>query len=803
MNAPMTKAEMMAAGDMQALTGVLRIEFVTNRDNIPAALKAIKGWLVWKATPGNAGKFNKVPYYPGTRSLRKGQQGAPDDLVQLGTFDEAMATFDEDARYAGIGFAMLDRFGLVALDVDRCVESGVVREDVSGLTEETYCEISPSGTGIRAFWVGSATGGKNPANGFELYPDKQFVTVTGQQVCNSYSVLGEVLPTLDQTLRETLEGLCRSPLQGSVSPQGDRLKEAAERDPVLQRIIELGLYERDMGHGRHSIECPFEDEHSDEGRAGGDGDTVYFQPNAGGYSTGQIHCMHTHGNDQNKYLCALGIDLFADAPGGDELPPLPDDLPPVPELDLALLPEAIRPWIADISERMQIAPDIPAIGVITALSAAIGRRVQIMPKAHDDWTVVPNLWGMVVAPPGYMKSPALSSVMAPMHKLEQEANHEHDAAMAAWAMEDGRVQMINTATKAAVAAKLKKDPSGEVGGLQPQPEQPIPRRYVVNNFSLEALGEVLIGNPDGVLAYNDELYGLLKMIDQPGREELHSFMLSAWNGDGSFTFDRIKRGCRYLKYVCVSVLGGIQPGRLEEYIRGAARGGSGDSGFVQRFQLLTWPDQRESWKQVDREPDRAAQQAAYLVFERMVGQSPFCIFETNGSPDVRRFDDGAQIVFNEWMESNELLVRGETLPPVMRSHLSKYRSLVPSLALIFAVADGVEGAIPVQYVRQAVGWAEYLRPHAERAFSCATRPDTRHARALLAKIKSGAVVDNFKPFDVYWKGWSLLDNSSSVAMATTVLCDFGYLLEVKTSASPAGGRPSVTYRINPNVMQGR
>lgn len=96
--------------------------------------------------------------------------------------------------------------------------------------------------------------------------------------------------------------------------------------------------------------------------------------------------------------------------------PIPDDLPPVPAFDLGLLPASLRPWIADIAERMQISPDLPAIGAITALSAAIGRRVQIMPKAHDDWTVIPNLWGVVVAPPGYMKSPALSEVMKPLHR---------------------------------------------------------------------------------------------------------------------------------------------------------------------------------------------------------------------------------------------------------------------------------------------------------------------------------------------------------------------------------------------------
>jgi hypothetical protein len=454
---------------------------------------------------------------------------------------------------------------------------------------------------------------------------------------------------------------------------------------------------------------------------------------------------------------------------------------------------------------MQITPDIPAIGAVTALSAVIGRRVQIMPKVRDEgWIVIPNLWGMVVAPPGYMKSPALSAVMGPLHKLERDANREHESALALYEMNKERVALANSAAKSVALVKLKKDPTADMGQLLSDPELPIATRYVVNNFSLEALGEVLKGNPDGVLAFNDELYGLLKMADKPGNEELHAFLLQAWNGDGSFTFDRIGRGVRYIDYVCVAVLGGIQPGRLIDYVTDATHGGAGDSGFVQRFQLLTWPDLPETWTLIDRAPNKAAQEAAHSVFERAAGVGFFSL-DDNGDelvsdgPDVRHFDVAAQAAFFEWMERNERLVRGDTLPDVMRSHLSKYKSLVPSLALIFAVADNVRGDVPLRYVQQAIGWAEYLRPHAARAFASATRPDTRHARALLAKIRSGDVIDDFKPADVYWKGWSQLDRMG-VEKATELLADLGYLLKRERRAEgKQGGRPSTSYRINPKA----
>lgn len=478
--------------------------------------------------------------------------------------------------------------------------------------------------------------------------------------------------------------------------------------------------------------------------------------------------------------------------------PLPK-LPPVPTFDLALLPEAIRPWIADVAERLQVPPDMPAVAAVVALSATIGLGVQIRPKALDPWTVVPNLWGMVVAPPGWKKSPAIAEAMAPLHKLERDANHEHSTAMAAWQMEVDQTALMNSAIKSKGLQALKKDPEAKAPDLIPEPVEPVAKRYVVNNFTLEALGEVMISNPNGVLAFADELYGLLKMADKPGNEELHSFLLTAWNGNGGFTFDRIGRGQRFVEFCCIAVLGGIQPGRLDEYLTSGGAGGAVDSGFLNRFQLMTWPDLDADYRYTDRTPNYTAKAAYQGVFDRLAGATLFPDLSgttsASSGQDVRQFDGEAQAVYREWLEALERLCRSDTLPPVMTSHLSKYASLVPSLALIFAVADHVGGAIPVQYLHQAIAWAAYLRGHAERVFASSTNPGATHARALLAKIRTGAIADGFSARDVYRNQWSLLDREG-VEAAVEMLCDLDHLRRVEIVPA-AGGRPSAVFNINP------
>ncbi len=177
-----------AAGDQAALTAALRADLLRNQANIPEALKQHKAWLVWQTGAVNRerGKFGKVPFYPRSRQRRYGQQGSAEDRDALGTFDEALALLKADTSFSGLGLAMLPESRLVALDADHCVASDgsnpVVAPLVTDLLGNTYAELSPSGSGVRAFWVGEAADGKNHDDGLELFHGKGFVTVTGNRL---------------------------------------------------------------------------------------------------------------------------------------------------------------------------------------------------------------------------------------------------------------------------------------------------------------------------------------------------------------------------------------------------------------------------------------------------------------------------------------------------------------------------------------------------------------------------------------------------------------------------------------------
>lgn len=266
------------------------------------------------------------------------------------------------------------------------------------------------------------------------------------------------------------------------------------------------------------------------------------------------------------------------------------------------------------------------------------------------------------------------------------------------------------------------------------------------------------------------------------------------------------RGTVHIPRVCLAMIGGIQPGRIQEYVRGAVAGGSADDGLLQRFGLTVWPDVTGEFVHVDQWPDTPAKQTAWAVFERLAELQP----ASDTEPVIWRFDDAAQALFVEWLVPFEIEIRGDELHPAMVSHLSKYRKLIPALALVFALIDTPDsgGLIGERELIRALSFGEHLRPHANRLYAAAVMPETTDAVTLLSKIKGGKLVDrdgvildSFTPRDVALKHWAGLDTPDAARKAADVLASYDWLrLDVVKSADAKGrGRPSDRYSINPRA----
>jgi primase-polymerase (primpol)-like protein len=144
---------------------------------IPKALQDLKRWIPWKAVAKNDGKVDKVPY-----DYRTGRRCDAHDPRVWSSFEEICTAY-ASGGWDGIGIMPGD--GVLGVDLDKCRdhETGAIEVWAQEVIEQiaSYTEVSPSGTGIRAFVRGVAPGLRKKGDKVEMYNGTggNFLTVTG------------------------------------------------------------------------------------------------------------------------------------------------------------------------------------------------------------------------------------------------------------------------------------------------------------------------------------------------------------------------------------------------------------------------------------------------------------------------------------------------------------------------------------------------------------------------------------------------------------------------------------------------
>lgn len=157
---------------------------------IPDELRDRDQWVAWryewKPDRGDAGEWDKPPI-----NVETGGYARSTDPSTWADFTTALAAYQANG-YDGLGFVVTDEDPIIGIDLDDCrdAETGAIdawaREAVEHL--DTFAEVSPSGTGLRGFGIGSVPDGGNrgdipDAEGHvELYDTGRYLTVTGQHL---------------------------------------------------------------------------------------------------------------------------------------------------------------------------------------------------------------------------------------------------------------------------------------------------------------------------------------------------------------------------------------------------------------------------------------------------------------------------------------------------------------------------------------------------------------------------------------------------------------------------------------------
>jgi hypothetical protein len=514
---------------------------------------------------------------------------------------------------------------------------------------------------------------------------------------------------------------------------------------------------------------------------------------------------------------------------------LPDPLPitsnfaPVMPFSADLLPTVLQEFVYDEADRMPAPVSFVAVSVLVALGSVIGASCGIKPKQKDDWLIVPNLWGGIVAPPTSKKSPAIDSGMRPLNFLINKARESYESDSKNYEKEkmlyESKVDGLEADLKSASKTSSKNKPGETRENLAAlickekdnKPNPPSLRRYKTNDCTVPKLGELECANPNGILVLRDELIGLLAGLDKEGKEEDRAFYLEGFNGTGSYDTDRIMRGSLFIKNHCLSVFGGIQPDKLIAYLE-QAYSGLGNDGLLQRFQMLVYPDPIE-WQYRDRYPNREAANVVFDIFQKL-SETNFLEFGANSIDKYNtrpyfRFSLDAQAFYVDWTHKLNTQKIPNEENTVIQQHLGKYERLLPALALIFHLIDCAsigqanDFGVSLEAIKRAALWCEYLETHARRVYGLidgmGMRPALTLSKKIEALIKRTAQTDEnwardgFTLRDVRRKQWQHLKDDIAIEKALTVLTDNYWIVPNDTQISKIGGRPTTRYFISQKI----
>ena len=496
----------------------------------------------------------------------------------------------------------------------------------------------------------------------------------------------------------------------------------------------------------------------------------------------------------------------------DEPVPLPDRRRVEP-LTSDMLPPIIAEWAKDVSVRSSCPFEYTAVGGIMALSTALGKSVAVLPKRQDTWHEYGNLWGICVGSPSVMKSHPVKEMLKPVESIQASKGEIISKDVEKWQKESAIITLkngiIEADNKKTLKSAIENDEDYDSVELKEPieiPARPVEPLYLAKNITPEKLETELKANPRGITVYRDELRSLFSTFTKTGHEESRGLYLSGWSGKEALDTRRISRDKVVLPSYALGVIGTIQPGPLGEFV--SESGTKGDDGFIQRFGLMVWPDESSAFKSVDLAPNLMARRAYVDCVKRLadVNQGGQKIgYEVEGVTGAAiRFSEEAAALFDEWTCKHMNRIRLENECEGLESHLTKYKKLVPSLALLYHVsslgcADSTADIEP-HSVEQAIKLANILESHARKVYSDEVSPEIKAAKALLSLAKEVSKEKAvWRPRDIYRRQRSGLKTAAEVEQAAKMLIEYGHLLSPEQFKELKKGQYSFNLMYHPEI----
>ncbi len=481
-----------------------------------------------------------------------------------------------------------------------------------------------------------------------------------------------------------------------------------------------------------------------------------------------------------------------------------------PAADMSILSERSEPpkWLSDPfgtfwsgfilaqADQTSAPPDYIASVLLVVAGAIIGNSRWVSPWGK--WLQPPVLRVINIGDPSSGKTPAETTIIELVKAIEMDMAKNHSDHLRRHEAKKLEAKLEREKWEDQVKLAVEK-------GIEPpdqprkavEPDKPALPRVIVNDTTPEALGELHAGNPKGLLYYRPELAAWLEGFDRYNSGGEANLWLEGFDG-GPHTVDRKsqKHGPINIRYLSLSVVGGLQPERLSNLLLSGT-----DDGQAARF-LFAWPNPVRR-----RRPSASVDiGAARQAFGRLVALHMDQDEHGNPVRRVVKLSLGAASLFESWWQ-NEGTVNETHAGGMFKSHLGKLPGILLRLSLVleylgWSASDDPE---PAQISEAALAAAahlieDYYRPMAVRAFGEAALPSEERNAATIGRRILGEGLKHINASEIRRK-WRLhgLRKHDEVKAALSVLEEAHW---IRASGVSTGGRPSSAYAVNPLLVGG-
>lgn len=611
-------------------------------DAIPARLRAARRWVLWRSEwkpgkDGAGGKWDKPPYQV------NGRWGADSTNPAHWTdFETARAAYQRGG-FAGIGYVLEEGAGEVGVDLDDAIDpaTGELLPWAAKIvaTMPTYCEVSPSGTGVKLYgigaWDGEACGSRPKHEGkeIEIYPNGRYFAVTGNTM-GGFPDVADIQAGLDRLAVAVLKAKAAEAAgkrkqatteTGAAEPlniddeelirrasaanddgkfrrlwAGDKSGFKSDSEAVGALVFKLAFWtQKDAARMDRLFRASgLMSAKWDEKR----GSTTWGAKEIAS-AIENVGDVYDPSRETGGTKATMGDAWKGGNAGGTPGPAASDrrtasgvgQRRAVPEyipFPVECLPERVLPFVFAVSEATNTDPAFAALPLMAVLGAAVGTSRAVMPKAG--WRIFPSIYAANIGRSASGKSPAQALVNEAIHPIVDELNEENR--QAAEEHQEAKARHLSDRSKKGY----------------PPPDPPPAKRFRVGDTTIQALAVILHANPRGVVGLIDELagwFGSFTRCSNTKESTDRPLWLSLFDS-GSLEVDRKTGDQKHLsvRNTMACIAGGIQP----RIIKAAMTEENIHSGLFPRILLAYPPDRLTQWSDAEVSDSQIADLTALL-----------------------------------------------------------------------------------------------------------------------------------------------------------------------------------------------